>query len=274
MGFFDVTQNSSSLINNKIDIGQQHVGVKVKPKGQIPSSCYFASAETTREAIKRLKAEHDANTNPHEHEPRNRNKVDKVDLDVGDKTTQKEEEDGDDDTTCESETPASSSDADVSVKSKFDIVELDLRTGVNQKMTPMDSSLLKDDETLVAALPEDMKEVANSVREATKRAWEAYKKSAWGQDELVTRGCSAENSFGRQGITIVDSLSTLLTMKLDEEYQEASKWVKEELDYETVDRSLVPTFEIVIRALGGLLSAYELSGKNGHSSADSYMSPK
>ena len=146
-------------------------------------------------------------------------------------------------------------------KSKANLYELDILSGANQKMIALDSSLLPDDQKLIDALPEDIEETRASVRDATRRAWNAYKSSAWGSDELIPRGCAFENSFSKQGITILDSMSTLLTMKLDEEYQEALAWVRDEMDFEKMGRSLVSTFETIIRSLGGLLSAYELSGE-------------
>ena len=60
------------------------------------------------------------------------------------------------------------------------------------------------------------------------------------------------------GVTIVDSLDTLLLMGLEEEYLQARDWVVYELD--PAHTRQVGLFETTIRVLGGLLSAYHLSG--------------
>lgn len=63
------------------------------------------------------------------------------------------------------------------------------------------------------------------------------------------------------GWTLVDSMDTLAIMGLSEEFTEAVDWVKNELNF---DRATdVSVFETTIRELGGLLSAYELSGDQG-----------
>jgi mannosyl-oligosaccharide alpha-1,2-mannosidase len=62
------------------------------------------------------------------------------------------------------------------------------------------------------------------------------------------------------GLTIVDSLDTMLVMGLESEYNEAREWVANHLDF---DKDVqVNLFETTIRVLGGLLSAYYLTGEN------------
>ena len=59
------------------------------------------------------------------------------------------------------------------------------------------------------------------------------------------------------GLTIIDSLDTMLLMNLREEFQQAREWAANSLTFEkNVDVNL---FETTIRVLGGLLSAYHLS---------------
>ncbi|AQK45938.1 Mannosyl-oligosaccharide 12-alpha-mannosidase MNS1 [Zea mays] len=66
------------------------------------------------------------------------------------------------------------------------------------------------------------------------------------------------NSFGGLGATLVDSLDTLYIMGLKDEFQKARDWVAESLDFDKdYDASV---FETTIRVVGGLLSAYDLSG--------------
>lgn len=60
------------------------------------------------------------------------------------------------------------------------------------------------------------------------------------------------------GLTIVDSLDTLLIAGLWDEYHQARHWVANHLVFH--DGSNVQFFEVNIRILGGLVSAYYLSG--------------
>lgn len=82
------------------------------------------------------------------------------------------------------------------------------------------------------------------------------RKYAWGQDEVdvVTH---TPKAWFNLGLTIVDSLDTLLLAGLQEEYQQARDWVANHLEFR--DGSKVQFFEVNIRILGGLLSAYYLS---------------
>lgn len=60
------------------------------------------------------------------------------------------------------------------------------------------------------------------------------------------------------GSTIIDSLSTLWIMNLKPEFEEAKIWVKNNLEFDS-SNAYTSYFEVSIRILGGLLSAYELS---------------
>jgi mannosyl-oligosaccharide alpha-1,2-mannosidase len=60
------------------------------------------------------------------------------------------------------------------------------------------------------------------------------------------------------GSTIVDSLSTLWLLGLKNEFQDARDWVEGHLKFDSAD-VFTSFFEVNIRVLGGLLSAFELS---------------
>ncbi|EFO27280.2 hypothetical protein LOAG_01198 [Loa loa] len=96
-----------------------------------------------------------------------------------------------------------------------------------------------------------------AVVEAFKHAWKGYKKYAWGHDHLKPVTKSYNDWFGL-GLTIVDSLSTAIIMGLNDEFEEGRNWVAESLSFEK--NHFVSFFETTIRVLGGLLSAYHLSG--------------
>ncbi|XP_014087995.3 endoplasmic reticulum mannosyl-oligosaccharide 1,2-alpha-mannosidase [Bactrocera oleae] len=92
---------------------------------------------------------------------------------------------------------------------------------------------------------------------AFKHSWNGYKKYAWGHDNLKPLSQSSHDWFGL-GLTIVDSLDTMYIMGLEDEFTEGREWVSNFLTFD-INRD-VNLFEVTIRILGGLLSAYHLSG--------------
>ncbi|KAH9811056.1 family 47 glycoside hydrolase [Melampsora americana] len=111
------------------------------------------------------------------------------------------------------------------------------------------------------------------VKNAFLHVWEGYKSKAWGHDELKPISGSFDDPFSGWGATLVDCLDTLLIMDLPTEYKYAREHVRsidwsQTLDLRTIKTQRSPTsssdptipfFETVIRYLGGLISAYELS---------------
>ena len=95
-----------------------------------------------------------------------------------------------------------------------------------------------------------------AVRAAFLHAWGGYVQYAWGDDELDALRRVAVASYG-MGLTIVDSLDTLHLMNLTAEFDLAVEWVRTGLRFG--EQEDVNLFEVTIRVLGGLLSAYELS---------------
>jgi len=109
--------------------------------------------------------------------------------------------------------------------------------------------------------PVNWKERQNAVREAFKHSWNGYVRDAWGCDEYHPISRKGSNLTGTGiGFTIVDSIDTLLIMDLKEEFQRAREWVAKSLDFDQDGN--VNVFETTIRVLGGLLSAYHLSGND------------
>nr|XP_020492708.1 mannosyl-oligosaccharide 1,2-alpha-mannosidase IA [Labrus bergylta] len=100
------------------------------------------------------------------------------------------------------------------------------------------------------------------VKEMMKHAWDSYKRYAWGSNELrpVSKQGHSSNLFGSiKGATIVDALDTLYIMEMFEDFEAATDWVEKNLDFNV--NAEVSVFEVNIRFVGGLLSAYYLSGK-------------
>ena len=105
----------------------------------------------------------------------------------------------------------------------------------------------------------DRAALTSQVREELLRAWQGYEKYAWGHDELepVTRTFHDWHPDSLL-MTPVDALDTLLLVGLKDEAARAQKLILEKLSF---DRDIsVKNFEITIRILGGLLSAYQATG--------------
>uniref|UniRef100_A0A6Q2YJ68 alpha-1,2-Mannosidase n=1 Tax=Esox lucius TaxID=8010 RepID=A0A6Q2YJ68_ESOLU len=101
-----------------------------------------------------------------------------------------------------------------------------------------------------------------SVFQMMKFAWDNYKSFAWGKNELrpLTKNGHIGNMFGGlRGASIVDSLDTLYIMGLIDEYNDAKEWVETSLDLNSNGEASL--FEVNIRYVGGLLSAYYLTGE-------------
>ncbi|XP_061573275.1 mannosyl-oligosaccharide 1,2-alpha-mannosidase IA [Cololabis saira] len=100
------------------------------------------------------------------------------------------------------------------------------------------------------------------VKEMMKFSWDNYKRYAWGKNELrpLTKNGHIGNMFGGlRGASIIDSLDTLYIMGLMEEYNDAKEWVQTSLDLNSNGEASL--FEVNIRYVGGLLSAYYLTGE-------------
>ncbi|KAH8179150.1 glycosyl hydrolase family 47 domain-containing protein [Sarocladium implicatum] len=98
-----------------------------------------------------------------------------------------------------------------------------------------------------------------AVRKAFKRTWDSYRQNAWMKDELMPLSGQSKNTFGGWAATLVDSLDTLWIMDFKDEFKEAAK-AASTLDWSKTNDGAANMFETTIRHLGGLLSAYDLSG--------------
>ena len=109
------------------------------------------------------------------------------------------------------------------------------------------------------AVPRDRAAWAREVRAELLHAWQGYARYAWGHDELKPTSRSAHDWHAESLLmTPVDSLDTLLLMGLTTEADQAHALIIAKLSF---DKDIsVKTFEITIRILGGLLSAYQATG--------------
>lgn len=99
--------------------------------------------------------------------------------------------------------------------------------------------------------------LADSVKTEFLHAWQGYKNFAWGYDYLKPLSKQGENWYDSSFvITPVDAYDTMILMGLKQEAQEAKKLIFKKLSF---NRNIsVKVFEMNIRLLGGLLSAYQM----------------
>ncbi len=104
----------------------------------------------------------------------------------------------------------------------------------------------------------DRRELAARVRAEFLHAWRGYERHAWGHDELKPLSKTARDWYGEPlYMTQVDALDTLFIMGFHDEERRTREFVVKNLSF---DRDIfVQNFEITIRHLGGLLSAYQLT---------------
>jgi ER degradation enhancer, mannosidase alpha-like 2 len=108
--------------------------------------------------------------------------------------------------------------------------------------------------------PDSLKqEMREKVVEACRHAWTGYKQFAWGFDDFQPLTRSGKNWYKQTLLmTPVDAFDTFIFLGMKDEADEAKKLILSKLNF-NADNS-VQVFEITIRLLGGLQSAYELDG--------------
>jgi len=105
----------------------------------------------------------------------------------------------------------------------------------------------------------DKSQLAGKVKTEFLHAWNGYKAYAWGHDDLRPLSKSFHDWYPESVLmTPIDAFSTIKLMQLTEEAEKAKILIIEKLSFaKDLD---VQLFEINIRLLGGLLSAYQLDG--------------
>jgi Glycosyl hydrolase family 47 len=100
---------------------------------------------------------------------------------------------------------------------------------------------------------------AVAVRNAFLRAWQGYERYAWGHDQLLPLSHAARDWYPASlEMTPLDGFDTMLLMGLTDEAARAKALILDSLRF---DRDFpVQVFEVTIRELGGLISAYQMDG--------------
>ncbi|GAA6028046.1 hypothetical protein JCM8097_001846 [Rhodosporidiobolus ruineniae] len=112
-----------------------------------------------------------------------------------------------------------------------------------------------------------------AVLEAFKHSYGAYERDAFGFDDYHPISHTGGNMSpkGPVGYFVIDSLDSLLITGQTDEYKRARDWVAN-VNFDLDDK--FHTFEITIRVLGGLLSAYHLSGETDRMLLDNMLLDK
>ncbi|KAF2130051.1 glycoside hydrolase family 47 protein [Dothidotthia symphoricarpi CBS 119687] len=106
----------------------------------------------------------------------------------------------------------------------------------------------------------DRESKLDTIRDVFKKSWNGYRGQAWLHDELTPVSGGFKDPYAGWGATLVDSLDTLWIMGLKQEFEEAVRALNK-IDFTTSASADIPLFETTIRYLGGLIAAYDISGK-------------
>ncbi len=111
---------------------------------------------------------------------------------------------------------------------------------------------------LAAQRPSAAEETAR-IRDAFLHAWDGYVRYAWGHDELLPLSRGHRDWYPAPLLmTPLDAYDTMLLMGLTGPADSAKRLLLDSLSF---DRDFpVQVFEVTIRELGGLLSAYQMDG--------------
>jgi len=102
-------------------------------------------------------------------------------------------------------------------------------------------------------------EYAERVKKAFLKGWHAYKSYAWGMDGVNPISKKGHNWYKESLLmTPLDALSTMQIMGLTKEREEAKKLIFKNLNFNKDIE--IQQFEIAIRIMGSLLSAYQTDG--------------
>jgi mannosyl-oligosaccharide alpha-1,2-mannosidase len=100
-----------------------------------------------------------------------------------------------------------------------------------------------------------------AVKDIFLQSYDAYSKFAFGHDSLAPVSKGVIDDRNGWGATIADALGTMLLMGFDDLFDQALDFISKVNFNESNTPDPVDLFETTIRYVGGMISAYELSGK-------------
>ncbi|MRR37655.1 glycoside hydrolase family 47, partial [bacterium] len=106
----------------------------------------------------------------------------------------------------------------------------------------------------------DRAQIAGEIRAEFMHAWNSYKKYAWGYDVLRPLSKTGFNWYAQPlYLTPLEAFDTMVIMGFNEEADTLKKFLLKNISF---DKDMyVKNFEISIRMLGGLMTAYQLTGE-------------
>lgn len=112
--------------------------------------------------------------------------------------------------------------------------------------------------SLVSGQSADRKKLSDEVKREFLHAWNGYKQYCWGHDDLKPLTKTCRDWYGTPILmTAVDSLDSLYLLGFKKEADATREYIAKNLNF---DKDIsVQNFEITIRILGGLLSAYQMT---------------
>ncbi|KAG9037107.1 hypothetical protein FS837_001501, partial [Tulasnella sp. UAMH 9824] len=128
--------------------------------------------------------------------------------------------------------------------------------------TSSDDDPFEDDRHGFSSVNDTWPGRAERVKQAFLSSYHAYEESAFGQDELSPVSKKGSNNFNGWGVSIIDSMDTILLMELKPEYKRALEHVTKlrfSRPFDSANSPEIHFFETTIRYLGGFLSAYTLT---------------
>lgn len=120
----------------------------------------------------------------------------------------------------------------------------DKKEVIKQKLS-LKKTLLKAEDFYEASKKQN--DIQARIQGAILHSWNGYRNYSWGYDHLKPLSRKGDNWF-EIGLTILDSLDTLIMAGLEKEYNQGLDWVQNDLTF-VVNRD-VNCFETTIRALG------------------------
>ena len=104
----------------------------------------------------------------------------------------------------------------------------------------------------------DKKQMAERVKAEFLHSWNGYKQYCWGHDDLKPISKTCRDWYGTSILmTPVDSLDSLYMLGFKKEADATREYIVKNLSF---DKDIsVQNFEVTIRILGGLLSAYQMT---------------
>ena len=125
------------------------------------------------------------------------------------------------------------------------------------KAFPLVATLLLLTQTSMAQTV-NRKILTEEVKAEFRHAWNGYKQYCWGHDDLKPLSKTCRDWYGTPVLmTAVDSLDSLYLLGFKKEADATREYIAKNLNF---DKDIsVQNFEITIRILGGLLSAYQIT---------------